>query len=161
MWLVAGMLLGLVVLASLVGFHTGPHTHIAAGILGLVAAIWLVIMVTQGRSLSVLLALLGADLVVSAGVGLLAWKGLTGRTVPTLGSKIGRLEGAEGVAQSDLDPDGIVRVHGETWSASSLNGPVRAGTTVQVIRVDGVRLGVWGEETGTPTASRELRGGSA
>jgi len=28
MWVIAGVLLGLLVLASLVGFHTGPHAHL-------------------------------------------------------------------------------------------------------------------------------------
>jgi len=38
-------------------------------------------------------------------------------------------------------------VHGENWSAVAVNGPVRAGTPVQVVRVAGVRLEVWGDET--------------
>jgi membrane-bound ClpP family serine protease len=46
---------------------------------------------------------------------------------------------------NELAPDGLVRVKGETWSATSLNGTVAAGTPVQVIRAGGVRLGVWGE----------------
>ena len=37
MWVIAGVLLGLVVLVSLIGFHVGPHAHVAAGILGLAA----------------------------------------------------------------------------------------------------------------------------
>ena len=57
------------------------------------------------------------------------------------------LEGAEGVAVGDLHPSGIVRVNGEDWSARSMNGAVRAGTPVQVLRVVGVRLEVWGDET--------------
>ena len=31
MWIVAGVLLGVVVLASLAGLHAGPHAHLAAG----------------------------------------------------------------------------------------------------------------------------------
>src|SRR5581483_11074521 len=38
MWVVAGVLVGLVVLASLVGFHTGPHGHVVASLLGVAAA---------------------------------------------------------------------------------------------------------------------------
>ena len=34
MWVIAGVLLGLVVLASLIGFHVGPHAHVAAGVFG-------------------------------------------------------------------------------------------------------------------------------
>ncbi len=88
MWVVAGVLLGLVVLVSLIGFHVGPHAHATAGVLGLLAALWLVVMAVDGRTAPVLWALLSADLVVSAGIGTLAWKGLTlgGSTWPTAAS---------------------------------------------------------------------------
>jgi membrane protein implicated in regulation of membrane protease activity len=147
MWLVAGLLVGFVVLVSLLGFHTGPHTHVVAGVLGVAAAIWLVVMAFEGRSLPILLVLLGAVLVISVGVGVLAWKGLSS---PPTASPIPRgrsPEGAEGVAVTDLDPSGIVRVHGENWSAESLNGTVKASARIQVINAKGVRLEVWGDET--------------
>ncbi len=144
MWIIAGVLLGLVVLASLVGFHSGPHVHAAAGVIGVAAAAWLVVMAVDGRSAPILWALLTADLVVSAGVGVMAWLGLSRR--PTPGHRVVSLEGAEGVAVSDLAPEGIVRVRGEQWSAMSVNGTVRAGTRVQVLRASGVHLDVWGED---------------
>ena len=144
MWIIAGILLGLVVLASLVGFHTGPHSHVAASILGLVAAVWLLVMALAGQSAPLLWVLLSADVVVSAGVGLLGWFGLTHR--PSGARSVTRLEAAEGVALSDLGPQGIVSVRGEQWSARSLNGTVRAGGRVQVIGVSGVHLDVWAEE---------------
>ena len=50
------------------------------------------------------------------------------------------LEGTLGVALSDLDPRGTVRARGETWSAESASGPIRAGATVRVARVRGVNL---------------------
>jgi len=53
------------------------HTHVVAGILGALAALWLVVMAIDGRSAPVLWALLSADVVVSSGIGVLAWKGLT------------------------------------------------------------------------------------
>ena len=145
MWVIAGILLGLVVLVSLLGFHSGPHLHATAGVIGGIGAAWLVLMAVDGRSAPLLWALLVADLVVSAGVGFLAWKGL--RASVTAGPPIASLEGTEGVAVTDLVPAGIVRVHGEQWSASSVNGTVRAGTRVQVLRAGGVRLDVWGEES--------------
>jgi hypothetical protein len=37
-------------------------------------------------------------------------------------------------------------VNGENWSAVSLNGTVRDRTRVQVVKVNGVRLEVWGED---------------
>jgi membrane-bound ClpP family serine protease len=143
-WIVAGVLLGMVALTSLVGFHSGPHAHVAAGVIGLLVAAWLVFMAVDGRSAPVLWALLSADLVVSAGVGVMAWNGLSG--LGTSGHQVSTLESAEGVAVSDLAPEGIVRVRGEQWSAASVNGTVRAGTRVQVLRAVGVRLDVWGED---------------
>ena len=144
MWIIAGVLLGVVVLASLIGFHTGPHTHVAAGILGVVAAVWLVAMAVDGRSPSLVWSLFTADLVVSAGVGVMGWYGLSHQA--GFGYHPGRLEGAEGVAVNELAPDGIVQVRGEQWSAHAVNGPVAPGTPVQVLRATGVHLEVWGEQ---------------
>ena len=156
MWVIAGVLLGLVVLASLIGFHVGPHAHVAAGIFGVLAAAWLVVMAVDGRSAPVLWALLSADLVVSAGIGTMAWKGLTTRGINVAGRHLVSPNGAEGVAIGDLDPEGIVRVHGENWAAVAVNGPGRAGTPVQVVRVAGVRLEVWGDETAAARGGNEL-----
>jgi membrane-bound ClpP family serine protease len=145
MWVIAGLLLGLVVLVALVGFHTGPHTHLVAGALGLLAVVWLVVMALEGRSLSIVLVLMGAVLALSVGVGVLAWKGFSARSAQPFGIRQRSLEGAEGKAVTDLDPSGIVRVRGENWSAESLNGRVKAGAQVQVINAQGVRIEVWGE----------------
>ena len=77
MWVIPGVLFGLVVLASLVGFHWGPHVHAAAGVIGVLGAAWLVVLAVEGRSAPVLWALLSADLVISAGVVVIAWNGLS------------------------------------------------------------------------------------
>ena len=156
MWVIAGILLGLVVLASLIGFHVGPHAHVAAGVLGVVAAVWLVVMVVDGRSAPLLWALLSADLVVSAGIGTLAWKGLTTPEISVKGRHLVSPDGAEGFAVGDLDPEGIVRVNGENWSAVAVNGTVKAGSPVQVLRVAGVRLEVWGDDVLGSSDRREL-----
>jgi len=142
MWVIAGVLLGVVLLASLVGFHTGPHAHAVAGVAGVLAAAWLLYMAVDGRSAPLLWVLLSADVVVSSGVGIMAWKGLS---APDAGHRPASLEGSDGVAISDLAPEGIVSVRGEQWSAVSVNGTVKAGTRVQVVRAAGVRLEVWGE----------------
>jgi membrane-bound ClpP family serine protease len=147
MWIVAGVLLGLVVLASLIGFHTGPHAHVAAAAFGAVAAIWLLVMALDGRASAVVWTLFSADVVVSGGVGVMAWSGLRWANATGHSYHLGRIEGTSGTAVSDLSPEGIVRVRGEEWSATSVNGRVRAGTAVQVVRAAGVRLEVWGEET--------------
>jgi membrane-bound ClpP family serine protease len=154
MWIVAGVLLGAVILSALAGFHTGPHTHAVAGVAGLLAAAWLLVMMADGRTGTAMWALLSADLVVAAGVSVTAWKVLTA-PVPRE-QHLTWLESAEGLAVSDLAPAGIVQVRGEQWSALAVNGTVRAGGRVQVLRADGVRLDVWGEE-----AEPELSGGIA
>ncbi|MGA2529389.1 MAG: NfeD family protein [Acidimicrobiales bacterium] len=155
MWAIAGVLLGLVVLASLLGFHVGPHVHLVAGILGVLAAVWLVLMAIDGRTAPVLWVLLGADVVVSAGIGTMAWKGLT-----TPGSYVARRLvspiGADGLAIGDLSPGGIVRVNGEDWSAVSMNGTVQAGSPVHVLRVAGVHLEVWSDEALENTEVAEI-----
>ena len=145
MWAVVGVLLGLMVLASVVGFHVGPHGHLAGVVLGAVAAMLLVVMAATGSSSSLLWTLFGADLVVAGGLAVLAWKGLTSKgRISGHGSR--SLAGAEGVSVTDLIPEGIVRIRGENWSATSLNGSATAGHRVQVVEV-GVRLGVWCEES--------------
>ncbi|HTW99076.1 MAG TPA: NfeD family protein [Acidimicrobiales bacterium] len=147
MWIVAGVLLGSMVLAAIASLHVGPHGHGVAAILGAVAAAWLLVMLAEGRGRPLLFGLLGADLVMSAMLGLLAYKGFTDpqrglhrRTGP---------EGAHGIALSDLDPSGIVRVDGEEWTAESVNGPVAKGGRVQVLSRQGVRIQVWGEAPGS------------
>jgi membrane-bound ClpP family serine protease len=147
MWVVAGVLLGMVVLATLVGLHTGPHAHVVAGALGGVAAVWMVVMLADGKTRPLLLALLAADVVVSGGVGFAAWRALSGKNVATNLRSLRAVEGSMGVAVGELAPSGIVRVRGESWSATSLNGPIHDGDTVQVVSIDGVRLSVWRDES--------------
>ena len=50
--------------------------------------------------------------------------------------------GAEGVVVRDLDPTGVVRVRGETWTAESPGEPVPAGAKVKVVAVRGLTLEV-------------------
>jgi membrane-bound ClpP family serine protease len=147
MWAVAGVLFGLVVLASLVGFHVGPHAHAVAGGIGLACAAWLLVMFAMGQTAPLLYVLLGADVVISAGVGTVAWKGFQSLREQGEGHGVRKLDGEEGVAITALNPTGIVRVRGENWSATSLNGSVAAGTAIQVIDGSGVFLRVWGAET--------------
>ena len=144
MWIVAGVLLGLVVFSSIFGFHIGPHAHAVATLAGIAAAGFLIAIAVTGDTRSLVFLLLSADVVVSAGVGAIAWKGLTDPRLRT-GRSLHTLVSREGVAVSDLEPAGIVRVAGENWSATSLNGRIAAGARIQVIQADGVRLSVWGD----------------
>ena len=52
------------------------------------------------------------------------------------------LVGATGLALSDLDPQGVVQVQSETWTAIADAGPVSAGETVEIVGTDGLRLRV-------------------
>jgi membrane-bound ClpP family serine protease len=158
MWIVAGALLGAVVLASVAGFHAGPHAHVVAAVFGVIAAGWLVLMAATGYAAPVLWVLLSADVVIASGIGVMGWVSLTRTRTGVLGPRVSQLEGEEGVAVSDLTPEGIVRVRGEQWSATSLNGTVPAGSRVQVLGTKGVRLEVWGER---PEADAGGAGGSA
>ncbi len=48
--------------------------------------------------------------------------------------------GEAGEAMTDLKPDGQIRVHGEIWNATSLDGPLKKGTAVRVELVENLRL---------------------
>jgi membrane-bound serine protease (ClpP class) len=52
------------------------------------------------------------------------------------------LVGRRAVARSPLDPSGMVFLEGELWTATSVEGRVEEGETVEVIGVDGIRLRV-------------------
>lgn len=50
--------------------------------------------------------------------------------------------GAQGVARSLLDPQGIVFVRSEEWSATAQGAPIEKGDAVKVVGVDGLTLQV-------------------
>jgi membrane-bound serine protease (ClpP class) len=52
------------------------------------------------------------------------------------------LVGAEGVATTDLDPVGTVRVRGEEWTASASGPTITGGTRVRVVGEQGLKLTV-------------------
>ncbi|MFN2483969.1 MAG: nodulation protein NfeD [Candidatus Limnocylindria bacterium] len=57
------------------------------------------------------------------------------RTLP-----IRRLVGADGTAQTALEPTGVAYSQGESWSARASHGTIAAGTPIRVIRVEGLEL---------------------
>lgn len=152
MWAVAGALLGVFVVLSVLGALTAPHLHLGALVAGAAAAVALVIVALADSTSGVAWALFGVDVCASALVGLSAWRALhhlraSGPGAP--GAPTRALLGAQGVALGALEPDGVVRVGGEQWSAVSVNGPAPAGARVQVVGISGLRLEVWNEEAGT------------
>lgn len=145
MWAVAGVLLGAFSLTALLGFHLGPHSHVVATILGATSAAWLIVTAVSGQSSAVLWTLFSADVCLTVGIGVLAFRGLHLATVNS-SAHHSRVLGKQGVAKSALTPDGTVNLMGEEWSATSLNGDVKLGSVVQVIGLRGLRLEVWGED---------------
>lgn len=52
------------------------------------------------------------------------------------------LVGEQGEAISDLNPEGRVHVHGENWSAESVDGKIRKGTKITVTQVSNLKVKV-------------------
>lgn len=100
--------------------------------LELVSISWEVIIVT--------VALTVAFFVFAIGKGISAQ-----RRKPTTGSQ--GMVGEVGEAYSDLKPGGQVKVHGELWSAVSLEGTIKKGTRVRVEEVANLTLGVRKSQT--------------
>lgn len=76
-----------------------------------------------------------AFFLVAVGLGLRAQ-----RRKPTTGMQ--GMIGASGIAITDLQPEGAVRVHGEIWSALSIDGTLPTGTDIVVEGADNFRLRV-------------------
>jgi membrane-bound serine protease (ClpP class) len=86
-------------------------------------------------------------------------KAVRARHTPIL---VGRetLFSAMGVALSDLDPSGQVRVKGEVWSAIAEEEGIRQGDAVQVVNVEGLRLWVTKERVDSKSSSsQEVKNG--
>ena len=72
---------------------------------------------------------------------------ISARRIPRESSSA-RLVGSTGVVTTVLDPEGIVRVGGEEWTAWSDSGVVPKDANVRVVEVDGLRLKVgWIDES--------------
>jgi membrane-bound serine protease (ClpP class) len=63
------------------------------------------------------------------------------------------LLGEVGVAQTDLQPDGLVHVQGEQWRARAAQ-PIPQGTRIRVVRREGLTVHV---EPVTPANEKETR----
>jgi membrane-bound serine protease (ClpP class) len=78
----------------------------------------------------------GAGIVLVAAVTVIALR--VRRVPPHVPS---RVIGEVGIALSDVDPQGTVRVFGEEWTATS-SGPIQAGSPVLVVGEHGLKLRV-------------------
>jgi membrane-bound serine protease (ClpP class) len=64
-----------------------------------------------------------------------------------------RVLGKTGLVQRDLDPEGVVLVASEEWTARTAGGSIARGTPVRVVDITGLRLVVEADEPSDPTAS--------
>ncbi len=66
---------------------------------------------------------------------------LRSRQLPVI-SGISPYLGALGVATSELNPEGTVRVRSEEWTAEALEPPIHQGERVKVVAIEGIRFHV-------------------
>ena len=151
------ILLAVIAVAAALSLHLGPHGLVASGAIGVVAAVVLIVdivflanVASQSLSLGILL---GIAVLSSAilGLGIRAVKSSKRLASASL---IAKLLYSQGVALTDLTPVGTVKILGETWSAESLSGAVKAGVEVYVSEIDGLRLKVWAN----PELSQNIEG---
>lgn len=117
----------------------------ALGVGGIVAFTAGSIILFNTADLSVSLPLIGGTAAVSGGFFLWMISRLLGlrRRRPVSGRE--EMVGSTGVVLGDFDGQGLIRVHGETWSAVA-GQPLRAGQRVRVTAIDGLKLTVTPEE---------------
>ena len=160
--LVASVVLLLVVVAaSVLSLHLGPHGLVVSGLVGVAAACVLIVdivFLANAASLGLSLVFLAIVVVIS-----MAALGFGVRTIRTsrglaLADRETKLLYASGVALTDLTPMGTVRILGETWSAESLSGAVKAGVEVYVSEIDGLRLKVYANPTLSQRIEQEKNG---
>lgn len=160
MILVSFVLLAIVVFGALSSFHLGSHVLFASGVIGAVASLVLladVVFLANVASMVLTIIVLAGILIFCIALAVMGMSGVMGaRRVVDPKSSASKLLQAEGVAVTDLTPQGTVRVLGETWTAESLSGSVKAGVDVYVAEIDGIRLKVWAN----PEHSRNLEQGS-
>jgi membrane-bound serine protease (ClpP class) len=110
---IASLLLGSVML-----FRTGSG-------LDVVSLSWQVILAA--------VAVTSAFFIFAIGMGVRAQ-----RRKPVTGAQ--GIIGETGETLSELDPDGRIKVHGEIWNATSLDGTIKKGSPVVVEQVENLRL---------------------
>ncbi|MFB3739369.1 MAG: nodulation protein NfeD [Candidatus Velamenicoccus archaeovorus] len=84
---------------------------------------------------------------------------LRARRLPPAGGPEGMV-GREGVVQTQLEPDGVVLVSSEEWSARSASGPLPKGARIRVVAVDRLTLTVEPIQREAPAVT-EPEGGHA
>jgi membrane-bound ClpP family serine protease len=137
-WLGVAALIGGVALMAL-ELKTSTHgLLLLAGIVCLAAGSVVLYALPGLLSPAVLLGVVLIGLVLGV---LLARLAQRVRRLPPI-TTFGELVGARGVARSGLNPDGVVHVQGQMWSAHSRSGSVAAGEPVRVVARRGLVLDV-------------------
>ncbi len=78
-------------------------------------------------------------------------------STPTIGRE--DLVGEMGLAEADVDPDGVVRIRDALWRARTNRAtPIHAGDAVRVVSIEGVVLEVEPEEGGARDHRDRRRG---
>ena len=156
-WAVALLVVGVLGLAVDVQAGTlGPWTFIGAGSL-VAGSVWLF-----GGS-SRLDPAWWVFVLVIGGTVVFMLSGMTAMvrsrfSTPTIGRD--DLVGELGLAEADVDPDGVVRIRDALWRARTNRAtPIRTGDRVRVVSIEGVVLEVE-PETGGARDHRERRRGS-
>ncbi len=136
-WAVA--LLVLTILAYSIDVQTGvPRVWTAIGTVALVVGS---LFLYDGLSLSWITLLVGIVGMLIFVIGAMPAMVRTRFSTPTIGR--GWMIGEEGVAVTEVAPDGVVEVRGAPWRARTNRAtPVPAGDPVRVIEVDGLLLEV-------------------
>ncbi|MGI8493432.1 MAG: NfeD family protein, partial [Acidimicrobiales bacterium] len=139
--------LSLFALAGMSCAHAGGHAGLVLAPAAVLAVVW-AITAASGHEAVAGWWLVGASAALVSVAAALGGAALRARAMPL--AKARSVAGAVGVAVTALDPAGVVRVGGETWSAISHSGRLPAGATVHVIAAEGLRLQVWSESGTVP-----------
>lgn len=99
--------------------------------------------------LSLYVAIIGVLVAKDAVIVKLIWNVLT--KPPQTGKDT--LVGERGIAQADMEKEGMVKIRNELWKAETL-APLKKGARVRVVRADGLFLVVEPEDEGGGGRSR-------
>lgn len=149
------IVLGVMVVGTcLLCAHVGGHAWLVPLPAVAAAAAWLLAATTTSLTAAWWLVAVCA---LASGAGLtVASTALRQRPLPPGRPVV--VPGDGGVAVTALDPTGVARINGETWTATSLSGRLEPGAPVHVVRQDGLRVEVW-SEAGEVLSAEHLESG--
>ncbi len=103
-----------------------------------IAFVGLVILPDMGvhTSPSLVIGILAGNLVLDVAIYRVGSRILRKRPVPGFSD----MSGSRGRAIAPLDPEGLVMVEGEIWSAQTTDGRIESGAKIVVVRQEGLKL---------------------